>query len=63
MLYGTSWGRCRRSGSRSGRENGLLDRELLFALVSGNPRADEFLLAEEEEEDPGVEDGGTECFL
>jgi hypothetical protein len=63
VLYGASCGGCRRFGSRSGRENVLLDREVLFALVLGNPRADEFLLAEEGGEDPGAEDEGTECFL
>jgi hypothetical protein len=63
VAYGASWGRCRRFGSRSGRGNDLLDRELLFVLVLGNARVDVSLLAEGEEEDPGAEQEGTECFL
>lgn len=62
VLYVVSWGR-RRFGSRSGRGNGLLGRELVFVLVLENPRGDEFLLVEEVEVGSGVGSKGTECFL
>lgn len=63
VLYAVSWKCCWRFGSRSGRGNDPLDRVLVFVLVLENPRADEFLLAEEVEEDPRVKNEGTECFL
>lgn len=63
LLYAVSWARCWRFGSRSGRGNDRLEREVVCVLVLENPLANELLLAEEVEEDPGVKNEGTECFL